>query len=80
MGKITGGICSIVGVFVLTLPVPIVLNSFTGYYKNRLIRRVIWVKRRKKLEERKKKFSLASQHSVPNGNKVKKLGNGGHML
>ena len=37
-GKAIGGFCAIVGVFILTLPVPIVVNSFASYYKNRLWR------------------------------------------
>ena len=32
-GKAIGGVCAVVGVFILTLPVPIVVNSFASYYK-----------------------------------------------
>ena len=35
LGKIIGGFCALSGVFVLTLPIPIVVNSFATYYKNR---------------------------------------------
>ena len=35
LGKIIGGCCALSGVFVLTLPIPIVVNSFATYYKNR---------------------------------------------
>ena len=38
LGKILGGCCALSGVFVLTLPIPIVVNSFASYYKNRLWR------------------------------------------
>ena len=38
MGKVFGGLCAILGVFTLTLPIPIVVNSFAGFYKNRLWR------------------------------------------
>ena len=34
-GKAIGGVCAVVGVFILTLPVPIVVNSFASYYKVR---------------------------------------------
>ena len=36
LGKIIGGCCALSGVFILTLPIPIVVNSFATYYKNRL--------------------------------------------
>ena len=42
-GKAIGGFCAIVGVFILTLPVPIVVNSFASYYKNRLWRNEVGV-------------------------------------
>ncbi len=38
MGKFVGGICALVGIFILTLPIPIIVNSFTSYYKNRMWR------------------------------------------
>ena len=33
-----GGLCALCGIFILTLPIPIVVNSFASYYKNRLWR------------------------------------------
>ncbi len=33
-----GGLCALGGIFILTLPIPIVVNSFASYYKNRLWR------------------------------------------
>ncbi len=50
-GKAIGGICAIVGVFILTLPVPIVVNSFASYYKNRLWRNEVAHKRRLRAQE-----------------------------
>ena len=44
-GKAIGGFCASVGVFILTLPVPIVVNSFASYYKNRLWRNEVAHKR-----------------------------------
>ena len=38
LGQIIGGSCAIVGVFILALPVPIVVNSFANCYKNQLWR------------------------------------------
>ena len=38
IGKLFGGLCALSGVFLLTLPLPIVVQSFSGFYKNRLWR------------------------------------------
>ena len=38
LGKLIGGFCALSGVFILTLPIPIVVNSFAVFYKNRLWR------------------------------------------
>lgn len=35
LGKLVGGFCALSGIFILTLPIPIVVNSFASYYKNR---------------------------------------------
>ena len=37
---------SISGIFILTLPIPIVVNSFASYYKNRLWRNEVAQKKR----------------------------------
>ena len=55
-----GGLCAIVGVFTLTLPIPIVVNSFAGFYKNRLWRNEVAQKKRLRLEEKKKKRKSTS--------------------
>jgi len=31
LGKLVGGFCALCGIFIMTLPVPIVVNSFTRY-------------------------------------------------
>ena len=36
--QLSGGLCALCGIFILTLPIPIVVNSFASYYKNRLWR------------------------------------------
>lgn len=47
-GKLIGGICALCGTFILTLPIPIVVNSFAGYYKNRLWRNEVAQKKRER--------------------------------
>ena len=37
--------CALVGMFILTLPVPIIVTSFASYYKNRLWRQQLSIKR-----------------------------------
>ena len=69
LGKVFGGLCAILGVFTLTLPIPIVVNrrgeenltqlyrlfpSFAGFYKNRLWRNEVAHKKRVRMEEKKK--------------------------
>ena len=44
LGKMSGGMCALVGVFLLTLPLPIVVNSFAGFYKNRMWRNEVGLK------------------------------------
>lgn len=45
-GKLIGGLCALCGIFILTLPIPIVVNSFASYYKNRLWRNEVSFKKR----------------------------------
>ena len=42
-GKLIGGFCALSGVFILTLPIPIVVNSFAQFYKNRLWRNEVTI-------------------------------------
>ena len=48
LGKLTGGICALSGVFILTLPIPIVVNSFAAFYNNRLWRTEVEQKKKEK--------------------------------
>ncbi len=48
-GKFIGGICALFGVFTITLPVPIVVNSFSNFFKTRLWRSEVAIKRRERL-------------------------------
>lgn len=48
-----GGLCALGGIFILTLPIPIVVNSFASYYKNRLWRNEVAYKKRQRARKRK---------------------------
>ena len=50
LGQIFGGFCALLGVFTLTLPIPIVVNSFAGFYKNRLWRNEVAQKKRERVQ------------------------------
>ena len=41
--QVFAGFCALSGVFCLTLPIPIIVNSFAGFYKNRLWRNEVWI-------------------------------------
>ena len=51
-GKFIGGLCALSGIFILTLPIPIVVNSFGNFYKNRLWRSEVELKRRERMRLR----------------------------
>merc|ERR1719270_2194606 len=44
-GQIIGGFCALIGVFILALPVPIVVNSFASNYKNRVWRNEVMMRK-----------------------------------
>ncbi len=50
LGKFFAGMCALVGIFILTLPIPIIVNSFTSHYKNRMWRTELAVKRAEMLD------------------------------
>ena len=48
IGKLIGGICALMGVFTITLPVPIMVNNFHQFYKNKLWRGEVALQRRER--------------------------------
>ena len=77
IGKVVGGLCALVGVFILTLPIPIVVNSFASYYKNRLWRNEVAHKRTEKLKEQEQEIErlrkLAKASGCEDGHAHKSL-------
>lgn len=65
-----GGFCALSGVFILTLPIPIVVNSFAMYYKNRLWRTEVNAKKRERTRQQAaemkemQKFLLIKVHNL----------------
>jgi len=53
-GKVIGGAATLFGVFVLALPVPIILNTFTWNYKNRVWKNEVNNKKAERAEMEKK--------------------------
>ena len=60
-GKLLGGFCALAGTFILTLPIPIVVNSFANYYKNRLWRNEVAVRKDNRRKELNVSLELMSK-------------------
>ena len=53
------------GIFILTLPIPIVVNSFGNFYKNRLWRSEVEVKKKERMRLRSlKNIQNEKQHFI----------------
>ena len=59
LGKLIGGFCALTGIFILTLPVPIIVNSFAAFYNNRL-----W---RTEVEQKKKERTVQIKEDLKQG-------------
>ena len=62
-GQFFGCVCPILGVFILSLPVPIVVNSFVTCYRNRIWRTEVRQKKQERMDERRKSDILHHQQN-----------------
>ena len=67
LGKFVGGLTALVGVFTITLPIPIVVNSFAGFYKNRLWRNEVALKKRQRVQKERELIKKEIEQRVFRG-------------
>ena len=73
LGKFVGGLCALAGIFILTLPIPIVVNSFGSYYKNRLWRNEVALRRAEKLAEQRHEGATGNEEQILGGAETQNL-------
>ena len=59
-GKLIGGCCAVMGTFIISMPIPIVVNSFTRCYNNQLWRGEVSQRRRMLINKMKRKQMMDS--------------------
>ena len=67
LGKFVGGLTALVGVFTITLPIPIVVNSFASFYKNRLWRNEVALKKRQRVQKEREMIKREIEERVDRG-------------
>jgi len=70
IGKMIGGLTTLMGVFILALPVPIILNTFAENYKNRVWKHVVNTKKSERAELEKYVESMNHRDKSDSQNSV----------
>ena len=65
--------CAIVGVFAMTLPLPIVVNSFSDMYNNQMWRNEVGHKKKMRLLERSRKISDVNMKLIDATRKLRRV-------
>ena len=64
LGQLVGALCTVAGVFILSLPIPIVVNSFASSYKNQMWRHEVAYKKSKRLQLAKKTLTKSMAEKI----------------
>jgi hypothetical protein len=66
VGRIVGSVCSLCGVLVIALPIPIIVNNFADYYKQQLLRQKM-LKRKATMIKKASRAKIGSKTTLSNG-------------
>ena len=67
LGQLVGGLCALCGVFILTLPIPLVVTSFAVCYKTKLWRNELATRKRLLRERRNEKSDILFHLATSSG-------------
>ena len=68
-GKGLAGVCTICGVFILKMPIPIIVNSFSTLYDNRMWKTKVEVKKKMYISNQGYQAAIARRNSRRNSKK-----------
>ncbi|XP_040582046.1 potassium voltage-gated channel protein Shab isoform X2 [Lepeophtheirus salmonis] len=63
-GRFIGAFCALFGIFTITLPIPIVVNSFAAFYRNRLWRNEVAFKKKERIANNQTPPNLPSLNRI----------------
>ena len=66
LGQLIGALCTVSGVFILSLPIPIVVNSFAISYKNRMWRNEVAHNKAQQLQIARRRLNKDIMNTIIN--------------